>query len=171
MKRFTTILALIALTFAGFTSPATAAPVQPAAKVSQVSTLKITEAKRSDQQNAGWATLDYVFNKSPKTAAEMAKVGNRVSYVGTSATPVSMLPLVSFRGKSAGGKMTNHVFVFTKAAKHTTIPAYQYARLAAALPLCKTEDANVCKWDAAKQGNGKGRSFIALNDFTVILKK
>jgi hypothetical protein len=35
-------------------------------------------------------------------------------------------------------------------------------------PPCPTEDANGCYWDAGHQGNGHGRSFVALPDGTVV---
>ena len=39
-----------------------------------------------------------------------------------------------------------------------------FAILLALLPPCEFEDSNICKWDAARQGNMVGASFIALAD-------
>ncbi len=36
------------------------------------------------------------------------------------------------------------------------------AFLFAILPACPTEDSSNCRWDAARQGNGYGQSFIDL---------
>lgn len=38
----------------------------------------------------------------------------------------------------------------------------------ASFPPCPTEDSNSCYWDADTRSNGKGRSFIALADYSVI---
>lgn len=39
------------------------------------------------------------------------------------------------------------------------------ALLLAVLPACPTEDSNgLCGWNAAQQGNGKGRSFIVIGE-------
>lgn len=35
------------------------------------------------------------------------------------------------------------------------------------IPACKTEDSSNCGWDAAKQGNGQGRSFIDIGGVTI----
>lgn len=35
---------------------------------------------------------------------------------------------------------------------------------------CATEDSDNCHWDAKKQGNGKGRSFVTVNGKTTYLK-
>ncbi|OKI54528.1 hypothetical protein [Micromonospora sp. CB01531] len=37
------------------------------------------------------------------------------------------------------------------------------------LPECATEDSDNCYWDAASQGNGKGRNFITVNGQTTYL--
>jgi len=37
------------------------------------------------------------------------------------------------------------------------------------LPYCQTEDSVDCYWDAEKQGNGVGRSFIDLDGYTYYL--
>lgn len=42
-----------------------------------------------------------------------------------------------------------------------------FAILLAVLPPCPTEDSTNCAWDAATMGNGAGRSFVALGDFTL----
>lgn len=36
------------------------------------------------------------------------------------------------------------------------------------LPPCPTEDSVGCHWDAERQGNGQGRSFIVEQDGTVV---
>lgn len=44
------------------------------------------------------------------------------------------------------------------------------AILFALLPPCEFEDSNICKWDAARQGNMVGASFIALADSFIIYR-
>lgn len=136
---------------------------------------KITPATRSDQMQAGWNTLDIAFTKDTALVNRLTQPTNKggldldsVSYVGTSARPIATLPLISFRGKSVGGKTTNHVFVFTSSKTNGAIPAYQFKRLAAALPACKSETSTLCYWDAAKRGNGKGRSFVTLSQWETL---
>ena len=45
---------------------------------------------------------------------------------------------------------------------------YSSATQATPLPYCATEDSLGCVWDAAKRGNGEGRSFFAYADGTVL---
>lgn len=40
--------------------------------------------------------------------------------------------------------------------------------LALLLPPCPTEDSTWCSWDAAEQGNGRGSSFVTLDEGTII---
>lgn len=39
---------------------------------------------------------------------------------------------------------------------------------AASIPACPTEDSTGCYWDASTQGNGNGRSFVAITDDFII---
>ncbi len=40
----------------------------------------------------------------------------------------------------------------------------------AVLPACPAEDSNNCKWDASRQGNGIGQSFIAVADYVFLVE-
>lgn len=48
-----------------------------------------------------------------------------------------------------------------------TIPAFAFAVLLSLMPACPFEDSTLCAWDAQQQGNGAGRSFVALPFVTV----
>lgn len=183
IKTITTILATLALMM-GLMSGAQAQPIQPTtqahitsakAKAKAPAKLHIKGASNLASEWAGWNTLDYVFNKSPKTMRTLTNKTDSVAYVGTSTKPISKLPLVSFRGRDAYNRMTNHVFVFT-ASKNIKkgkqmIPAYQFNRLAKALPTCKRESSLNCYWNAKKKGNKKGTSFISLDSAVGTLYK
>lgn len=49
------------------------------------------------------------------------------------------------------------------------LPAALIALLLHMFPACPTEDSAGCGWNAQTQGNGRGKSFIAITD-TLILK-
>lgn len=41
------------------------------------------------------------------------------------------------------------------------------AALLAVMPPCPTEDSDWCGWNAAEQGNGRGRSFVRLGPLII----
>lgn len=54
----------------------------------------------------------------------------------------------------------------TMHTKAKPISVIEYAKAFETLPPCQSEDDDNCKWDAGKQGDGEGMSFVTINGTT-----
>lgn len=176
MRKVSAFIAILAIAFAGFATPAQATTwddfkdkpaVALGIRAAQAATPKHNiKPFTSSQQGKAWAELDAVFEKRPAVKRAWLAQGDMLTQVGRSKTATSTYPMRSIAAKGDGF----NVFTVSKAVKNPTITSKQFKDLKKVLPKCWGETRVNCYSEFNRRGTDKVNRFVVFPHITYKVK-